>query len=115
MSIQDLTMPQAESAINRVDSLDALHQLRTEEITNSKHEGGRKDVLQVLEEKRLELLEEWRKGQAELRKVPVAVVGNLVDDFGNKIPKGQVVTGVSKAKLDFFVLIGGVEFIEPST
>lgn len=114
MSIQDLVVSKAKRAIRSVKTLDSLHQLRAEEITNTNPKGGRKGVLEALEGRRLELLEGWRKSQAQLRKVPRALVGNLIDDFGNRIPKGQVLTGISKAKLDFFVKIGGVEFVESS-
>lgn len=112
MKIEDLNVSKAKKTIARVDTLDALHELRTQEMSNSKHSGGRKSILQALEEKRQKLLEEWRKSRTSKRKVPIAVVGNLIDDFGSPIPKGQVVTGYSKKKLDFFLLIGGVEYRE---
>ena len=114
MSIESLSVDEAEKVVTEVSSLDALHELRTQEISNTKFPGGRKGVLDALESKRLGLLEEWRKGQTRDRRVPYAVVGNLVDDHGRQIPKGQVVTGVSKSKLEFFDKIGGIEYRESS-
>ena len=114
MSIVDLSVAKAKKKIDNIKTLDALHELRTQEVTNMNFPSGRKGVLQALEEKRLELLDDWRKSQVSNRKVPIAMVGNLIDDYGNKIPNGQVVTGISKSKLDFFIKIGGVEYREPS-
>jgi len=115
MNIENLNVSKARKAIVSVKTLDALHELRTQEMSNTKHSGGRKSILQALEEKRQELLEEWRKSQVSNRKVPIAMVGNLIDDFGTRIPKGQVVTGVSQSRLEFFVKIRGVEYHELSS
>ncbi len=115
MSIVDLTVSKAKKLIAVVVNLDALHKLRTQEMANKNFSGGRKSVLQTLEEKRQELLKEWRSTQASTRVLPIAVVGNLIDDAGNRIPIGHVCLGLSKERLNFFVSIGGVVYRESSS
>jgi len=116
--MKKITLLKISDAIAHIETItDAsdLHALRIEEEKNPTVSGGRRRVLETIEQVRQELLNKWRESQSKEHKVPVAVVGHLTDDSGAPIQEGTIVAGLSEGKLKFYAQIGGIEWRDRSS